>query len=229
MNISKIKKSVIALSFIAISALTFSASAQTESTEKQNCPSVCTQESCQPAKECRKARPENCKKERCLRDENRIKAGKKEMKMKTKASVDLFEGIELTADQKAKIEELNARRRAEAEAFRSEMKSQKKAMKEQRGEMKKSGKLTDEQKAEMKAKRAEQMKQRIDRRESCRRDYLDNMKSILTPEQYNRFLENSFMNGKAGGDKASVRGHRHGNRSDKHATHTGGKRNFRRA
>lgn len=87
-----------------------------------------------------------------------------------------FEGIELTAEQKTKIAELRKN------CKENEVKN---CEKKDKGDFKN---MTEEQKkqfkAEMKAKRLEGKKK-----------YLENLKSILTPAQYNKFLENHFLFG----------------------------------
>lgn len=86
-----------------------------------------------------------------------------------------FEGLNLTDDQKAKIQALKTQRADKAKAQAQADKAKKK---------------------EAKAKaRAEKMQ--------ARKDYLASLKSILTPEQYTKFLENNFVHK---GDPA--KGHR---------------------
>lgn len=80
-----------------------------------------------------------------------------------------FEGLNLTDAQKAKVKEIGAKRQAA------------------RADMKKT------QKAE---------KQRLDSAQFARRNevmkiYLDEIKGVLTPEQYVMFLENSYINANA--------------------------------
>lgn len=76
-----------------------------------------------------------------------------------------FDGLNLTADQQARIKALQETCRAE----------------------------NRQDKADRKAEKARQ-------RDDRRRQYLNNVKEILTPEQYVTFLENNFING--GGHKA---------------------------
>lgn len=77
-----------------------------------------------------------------------------------------FEGLNLTADQQAKLEALKQNCPMKADKQKAD-KQDKKA-----------------QKAEMMAKRVQ-----------GKRDFLAQVKNILTPEQYVTFLENSFVNG----------------------------------
>ena len=78
-----------------------------------------------------------------------------------------FEGLNLTADQQAKLEALK----------------QNCPMKADKQKVDKQDKKND-RKADMMAKRIQ-----------GKRDFLAQIKSILTPEQYVQFLENSFVNG----------------------------------
>lgn len=85
-----------------------------------------------------------------------------------------FEGITLTDTQKSQIE-----------ALRAEQKARKEAAKKQRNENKqKKENLTDEQRQQL---RAEKQKQR----EEAHQQFDAKMKTILTPEQYAKFLENT--------------------------------------
>ena len=95
-----------------------------------------------------------------------------------------FEGITLTDAQKSEFKALNDKVRAE-------------------------------RKDRMKAHRAQ--KQRVDslarlERRAAKKSYLDGVKSILTPEQYTTFLENSYLNGGAKGKRgpAFKKGRHHG-------------------
>lgn len=83
-----------------------------------------------------------------------------------KKAINPFEGLNLTADQQAKLEALKQNCPAKAERQKADKQSK-----------------NDEQKANMKAQRAQ-----------GKRDFLAQVKGILTPEQYVQFLENSFVN-----------------------------------
>lgn len=78
-----------------------------------------------------------------------------------------FEGIDLTAEQQKKLSDLRANRMGCAQNDKASGKTQ----------------LTDEQRA---AKRAEMQT----KREEAKKKYLEDVKGILTPEQYAKFLEN---------------------------------------
>lgn len=77
-----------------------------------------------------------------------------------------FEGLNLTADQQAKIEALKANCPMKADKQKAD-------------------------KQDKKDRKAEMMQKRI----QGKRDFLAQLKGILTPEQYVTFLENSFVNG----------------------------------
>lgn len=84
----------------------------------------------------------------------------------------LFEGIILTPDQQTKIQELNASRAQAAKVKKEAAKQKKEAAKADR-------------KAKAEAKKAD------------RKDYLNSVKSVLTPDQYVIFLENAYVNAPA--------------------------------
>lgn len=81
-----------------------------------------------------------------------------------------FEGITLTADQQAKVDALNAKY-AQARKERMEARKQKKSD-GKKGEMRKESRSGKD----------------------VRKEYLNEMKSILTPEQYTQYLENMALN-----------------------------------
>lgn len=88
-----------------------------------------------------------------------------------------FEGLNLTAEQQTKLD-----------ALRAECQRQKTADREQA--------KADRKEAKQAAKQAQTEK---------RKEMLAKVKEILTPEQYNQFLENNFVNG---GHKMKAEGHR---------------------
>ena len=84
--------------------------------------------------------------------------------------VNAFEGLNLTADQQAKIDAL----KTEGQARR------------------------DQAKAEKKADRQKERADRAANFKANRTEMLAKIKDILTPEQYVKFLENNFVNGPQG-------------------------------
>lgn len=125
----------------------------------------------------------------------------------------VFENLGLNDSQKAAIASLKAERNAEREQARAE----RKAERQQAREAKKA----------VREQRRQAMQQR-------KRDYLNQVKGILTPEQYTLFLENVYVQtpdmpkapaqfkARRGGDGAQVRksdarhhDNRHGDRRDK--------------
>lgn len=207
---NKFKKSTIAIAFAAISAFSFSAIAQNNATD--NSTTVKTEKSvCTPGSSKCDGKKDKCdgKKDKCDRKKSDNtknadcrKASKKDKSTASKARKNPFEGLNLTAEQQSKIDALNAERKQAAENAkkeRSEAKANRTADKKEKQN------LTAEQKQAMKAKKAEEMKQRAERRNAERRDYLNSVKSILTPEQYQTYLENSYLSHHAG-RKAGMRG-----------------------
>lgn len=85
--------------------------------------------------------------------------------------------------------------------------------------------LTDAQKAKIKALKENEKKARTENKEkaraersNARKDYLANLKTILTPEQYVQFLENNYLNAGKQGHKGGMdmkRGDRKGGRDGK--------------
>lgn len=89
-----------------------------------------------------------------------------------------FDGLNLTDAQKAQIKEIRAK---QAEACKAN--------------------CPDKQ-AKKDAKKAEKQARR-EARQQARRDFLAQVKTVLTPEQYIQFLENNFVNSK--GDRQGPR------------------------
>ena len=85
----------------------------------------------------------------------------------------LFEGIELTDQQKEQINQLDASLAAERPV---------------RPKAEDLDKLTEEQKKEMRKEA------RGGNKQGSMKKYLEGLKKILTPEQYVKFLENSYIN-----------------------------------
>ena len=78
-----------------------------------------------------------------------------------------FSSLELTADQKSKIETLNETQRKQIEQCRCDRKDAKDAAKAQARQ----------------------------KRQDVKKNYLNGLRSILTPDQYTKFLEDNFVNG----------------------------------
>lgn len=109
----------------------------------------------------------------CTKNDGECKKGKHGKDGKGRHKMKAFEGINLTDAQKTQLE-----------ALRAEFKAKKDSMK-QKGEKKGNKEnLTDEQKKQMKA-------EKMAKRQQAKRDFLDKVKGILTPEQYTQFLDNT--------------------------------------
>ncbi|MCM1519230.1 MAG: Spy/CpxP family protein refolding chaperone [Lachnoclostridium sp.] len=102
-----------------------------------------------------------------------------------------FEGITLTPEQQTKVKSLNEARAAAAKAKKDEAKAEK---------------------ADAKADRMEAKAAAKDARKSERKDYLNSMKSVLTPDQYVLFLENVYVNAPAGNGRPDM--NKEGRRGD---------------
>lgn len=104
------------------------------------------------------------------KDDKGKKGDKKDRQKIHRGGANPFEGIDLSDEQKTKLKELQASLRPEPVKMTEEEKAS----------------LTDEQKKQMK----EEQKAK---RENFRKDYLAGVKEILTPDQYVKFLENSYL------------------------------------
>lgn len=83
--------------------------------------------------------------------------------------------------------------------------------------------LTEAQQAQIKELRAncqqqkkEGKEQKKATRKECKQNMLAQLKTILTPEQYIQFLENSFVNGNGQKGKAAKQGQRGGKKAEQH-------------
>lgn len=184
------KKLVLSLAILVASSFTILAS----NDNKSNC-----DKNCKAGTECVKKDGKAIKKER----------GNKENRA--------FEGLNLTADQKTKLEALQnnfAKERQAAKLAKEAAKKNKDSKKN----------LTDEQKRQMK-------EEKNAKRLEARKQYLAGIKSILTPEQYNQFLENNYLS--KGGSKDS-KGHgmkmqgKHGGKKMMNGNREGKKMNGKR-
>lgn len=106
-----------------------------------------------------------------------------------------FESLNLTDAQKTKLEQLNEARRAEMQ----KKAEAKKAAKDDRKKEQLTAEQKQQRKAEMQTKRKE-----------AKQNYLNSLKSILTPEQYTKFLENNFMMAGNNHKKDMKKGGKHG-------------------
>jgi len=115
------------------------------------------------------------------------KSDGKKLGRKYKREICMFKGLELTAEQKAKLSALR-------EKNKSEFKNKKDRMR--KSDMQK---LTAEQKQQLKS-------QRLAGRKAKRQAYLAGIKEILTPAQYVQFLENNFTSAGHYGVKGKYNG-----------------------
>ncbi|MDE6794360.1 MAG: Spy/CpxP family protein refolding chaperone [Muribaculaceae bacterium] len=136
-----------------------------------------------------KARTECCKdKGECKKGD---RPGKKDGKFdRADRGMKAFEGLNLTDAQKTKLEELQKQcketREKEMKAFKETRDKEKKDFKDRKD-------LTDAEKQQMKAEKQKLKAEMQAQRQQQKQNYLNGVKSILTPEQYTKFLENNFM------------------------------------
>ena len=131
------------------------------------CPGQCVQAQCAQAQNCPEGRV-------CHKDGKRHHKGNKKVARADRrfngevcterGNCDRFAGLDLTPDQQKALQTLQENRRAEQKLAREQAKADKKESREAR-----------------RAKAAE-----------SREKYLAEVKKILTPEQYTKFLENGF-------------------------------------
>ena len=117
-----------------------------------------------------------------------------------------FEGLNLTADQQTKIQQLNEKRKADHEKMKAERKEKMKAAKENGNNPKENAQRPSRE--EMAAKR-----------QADQKAYLTEIQSILTPDQYVVFLENFYTNSAPQGSKhmgkAAMKGGKHMSKAGK--------------
>lgn len=135
-----------------------------------------------------KTRTECCKeKGECKKGDRQ---GKKDGKFdRADRGMRAFEGLNLTDAQKTKIEELQKQCK---EAREKEMKAFKE-QKDQNRDKKDRKDLTDAEKQQLKAEKEKRKAEMQAQRKQQMQNFLNGVKSILTPEQYTQFLENNFM------------------------------------
>lgn len=194
------KRNLLTLAVAAASLFAFSAAAQSV-TDTENAAANCRKEACKKdAKQCKEA----CKKDaKQCKDGKPCKDAKKCKADRQRQAPNPFEGLNLTADQQAKLKEIPTPRQVAKTAAQ--------------GTDKAAG-----QKANAKA--------------GCliskdiRANYLREIRTVLTPEQYLQFLENNYINGAMKGPKHDgkhmkkdgKKGHRDGQKG--HRGQKGGQR-----
>ncbi len=198
------KKTLFSLTLMALAAIP---------TFAQSKPARPAEGKCEKAALCEQ-RDKKCDK-KCDRKGNRPDSCVKACAQARQAA--LFEGIQLTDAQKEKVEALNAKVRQERQAARDEFKKGK-------DEARKAAKdlSADERKAAKKAgqeARKEDMKARAELAKAAKAQYLAEMKTILTPDQYVKYLENSYTANVGGqrpdGVKMKAKGNLNGKRGDR--------------
>lgn len=162
------KKTILGISFMLMAAFAGSASAQTSENASCANPENCNKEQCDQ-KKCDK---KDCKKERTgtfdCKMPPRDKGGKHGVLSGQELQVSPFKGLNLSDEQKTKVQDLqNA-----MEASKHELKEKAKAEGNVQGK-----------RAEMQAAAKE-----------LRVKYLEDLKKILSPEQYTEFLQNFYVN-----------------------------------
>lgn len=176
------KKKILSL---AIAAVTFSSlSAFAQATTGTDCSTPAATACCDNTKKC-------------------CKEGKKGHDDK-KGRINPFANLNLTAEQQTKLDALRAEQQASREKARAEAKQKMEARKQ----ADKGKTLTDAEKA---ARKAECDKAKADQkaeREAARQAYLDKVKAILTPEQYEQFTQDmAKMHDSKGPRHGHMKGH----------------------
>lgn len=194
-TINDMKKTLFSIALMALAAIPSFA-------QSQNCKNVqnCQQTVCNGPQNCNN---DSCDKKICSFDR----------------SAALFEGINLSNSQRERIDALNAKVRAERDQARADFQKGKAEAKKAAQEM-----SADERKAaKMASKEAKKdaKKARMEARKAGKTAYLAEMKTILTADQYVKYLENAYTN--AGKQvKAKFTQARKGDK------HKGGKKDFAR-
>ncbi len=116
---------------------------------------------------------------------------KKGSKKEARRTVNPYEGLNLTEAQKSQLSQLDSKRKAD---------------RQQQAQVRKENKMRDDS-------------TRREARKAAKKEYLEQVKAIVGPEQYVVFLENMYVNGGGRhGDKAFKKAHkgdRHGMARDK--------------
>ncbi len=110
--------------------------------------------------------------------------GKKMEKKGERAKKNPYEGLNLTDAQKAKLQQLDEKQAAQRKQQMEEMKAERKQQKE--------AQKADKQRNEQARKEA---------RKAAKKEYLEEVKAIIGPDQYVVFLENFYINGGYQGGK----------------------------
>ena len=172
------KKTILGISFLMMAAFAGTAVAQNApQTDSQN---ACKTEKCDKKADCKKddCKKSDCKSKKC--DKREVKACKGDSCKQSRMAV-LFEGLNLTDQQKAQVADLQKAMMESRSQMAEKMKAEAKAQKCDSSCNKK------ELKREMMAERKNGIKE-------LRTKYLADLKNILTPSQYEQFLTNYFVN-----------------------------------
>ncbi|MBD5207903.1 MAG: hypothetical protein HDS79_06505 [Bacteroidales bacterium] len=180
-------KKVLTLTMAAMALFSTGAMAQTAAKGgSEVAKKECTQKDCKDKKDCKSKK--DCKGDKACKDGKARKGGKdfKGRKGQSKDSVMFnpmaaFDGIQLTDAQKAGLQTLN-QKRAES----------RKAMKEQMAAARK------DRKDSAKVASREDREKMIAARKAAQKEYFEQVKAIIGPDNYVVFLENMVMNGPAG-------------------------------
>lgn len=159
----------LSIAFMAIAFAAIPASAQNKSDKN----STCNLPQCE--------NPANCNPEQCKDPQNCIAGPAGQFNPKKGF---LYEGLNLTDEQKEKLSQLDSRKHGGAKKQAQEKKGDK-----QKGDRKKGDKM---QKPDFKMRNDSA---RIAGRNAAKKQYLEEVKAIVGPDNYVIFLENYFVNG----------------------------------
>lgn len=154
------RKKIIGIAFLMIATVAGTAMAQNTN---DKCDAKCTKTECTSKKDCKKGgQDRHCEAKRGC------------------SQAMLFEGLNLTDEQKTKIQDLNKEVQTTYQEARKAAKADKEALK---------------------AKKAEAKEARRDAQKERRAKYLNDLQEILTPEQFTTFLKNYYISDGPKGDK----------------------------
>lgn len=193
------KKRILGIAFMAMSLMAFNGMAQSTANSSNDA-----------------AKTEQCKKDgskKCCGGEkqkdgkkfgDRQKDGKKHGVKRGGANP--FEGLNLTEAQKSQLQQLDTKRKAEREKKMEAFKAEKEQMKAN----KQAGKADQKDLAARKAEMQKNDSVRSAARVADMREYLVQVKEIIGPDNYVKFLENVYVQGGAKGTKAIRQGQKGG-------------------
>ena len=199
------KKRILGIAFMAMSLMAFNGMAQ--STANSSTDATKTEQCKKDGKKCCGGEKQKDGKKFGDRQKDGKKHGMK------RGGANPFEGLNLTEAQKSQLQQLDAKRKAEREKKMEAHKAEKEQMKAN----KQAGNADQKDLAARKAEKQMNDSVRNAQRIADMKEYLVQVKEIIGPDNYVKFLENVYVQGGANGGKAMGPGF--GQKGGKHMAH----------